>query len=254
MLRKFASLKEPAKYGYAFDTDCYDSTAFFSDKLRMFETYGDGLCQHSREWAVQVESLADYLASLATAMLAGDEELIKHARWEFREHTDVAAIEFAASVVFKPVKREDGQPLTYEKTRRYYSMEERKISAAPAKEYDKRYQRIESWCDGSVEAIYRMIIPQYAKGMEFYAYADAIRNWCLDCNHKDRPVWYGLTAQFLKWFGGDRQKAQDLRYAWNACRGIFQAYDARAEAECALGNLHWPPAPVEKPAESTEAA
>ena len=239
MRTKFPSLKEPARFGYAFDTEEYDHRAFFSSKFRQYETYGDGLTQHSGDWSVQVEFLADYLASLATAMLAGDEELISHARWEFRADCSVEKIEFAASVVFKMALRPDGQETGYEKTRRYFSVEERKVSSSPAKKYDKRYKEVESWCDGSAEAIYRMLIPEYAKGMEFYAYADAIRNWCLSSSAA-KPYYGGLPAQFLKWFDGDTQKARELRYAWNACKGIFAAREARDEAETALKNLHWP--------------
>ena len=248
MIKRFPSLKDPAKYGYSFDTDNYDSRAFFSDKFRQYETYGDGLCQHSGDWSIQVEFLADYLASLATAMLT-DEELLSYARWEFRADVNREKIEFAASVVFKSAKKLSGDDTGYEKNRRYYSVEERKVSSTPAKQYDKRYQQVEQWCDGSAEAIYRILVPEYAKGMDYYAYADAIRTWCLD--NSTRPYYGGLPAQFLKWFDGDSGKARDLRYAWNACKALFAAREARDEAETALKNLHWP---VEQPAEVSSAA
>lgn len=242
MRRVFPSLKDPEKYGYAFDTDCYDHKAFFSEKFRMFETYGDGLIQHSRDWAVAIDNLADYLASLATAMLK-DEELTAYARWQvLGGEPQREAIEFAASVKFKAASETAG----YEKTARYFSVSERKISSSASKQYDNRYQRVEPWCDGSVEAIYRMLVPEFARGMEFYGYADAIRNWCLDCSAKDRPPFYGLTAQFLKWFEGDAHKARELRYAWNACKHLFEALNARCEAETMLKNLHWPPAKAEE--------
>jgi len=252
MLRKFASLKEPAKYGYAYDTDCYNSKAFFSDKFRMFETYGDGLCQHSREWAVQVEFLADYLASLATAMLT-DGELALGARFDFHA-PKIKDIEFAASVIFKPEKNADGADLGYEKHRRWFSVEERKISASPAKQYDKRYQPLEPWCDGKPDAIYRMLMPEFGDGMWFYGFAEGIRDWCQEDYGKDskRPYWYdGLPAQFLKWFGGDHKKAVELRYAYHACLEAIKCWESKAQAEAHLYNLHWD----EKAAdESTEAA
>jgi hypothetical protein len=254
MLRKFASLKEPTKYGYAFDSDVYDGKAFFADGFRQFETYGDQLCQHSRDWPVQVEFMADYMASLATAML-NDPELTKVAGWKFRYAPSITDIEFAASVVFKPAKNADGADLPYEKGHgRYYSMQERKISAVAEKRYDKRYQPVEAWCNGSVDAIYRMLVSEYAKGMEFYSIADGIRDWCLDERSKGSkpPYFYGgLTAQYLKWFEGDHRKALDFRYAWNACKELFKALEAREQAECNLGNLHWP---EEKAVENTEAA
>lgn len=47
-------------------------------------------------------------ASLATAMLAGDEELISYARWEFRADCSVGRIKFAAGVIFKSAKNLSG--------------------------------------------------------------------------------------------------------------------------------------------------
>ena len=37
MIRRFPSLKNPTEVGYAFDTDNYDSRAFFSDKFRQYQ-------------------------------------------------------------------------------------------------------------------------------------------------------------------------------------------------------------------------
>jgi hypothetical protein len=252
MLAKFLSLREPAKYGYAYDSDCYDGKAFFSSHFRQFQTYGDGLTQHTRDWPVQVEFLADYLASLA-AMMMDDAELCNNVRFEFPQ-PHAKDIEFTASIIFKGLKNADGADSCYEKTVRYYSLEERKISAAPAKQYDKRYQKIEPWCDGKPDAIYRMLVPEWGNGMHHYGYADSIRDWCLNDFSKDskRPVWdQGLPAQFLKWFDGDHRKAQELRYAHKACLAVKASWQERWQADCYLKNLR---VVEDKPAESTEVA
>jgi hypothetical protein len=47
MLRKFASLKHPMEFGYAYDSEAWTSRAPIDTHFRMFQTYNDGLCQHS---------------------------------------------------------------------------------------------------------------------------------------------------------------------------------------------------------------
>ena len=243
MRHKFISLKEPSKYGYAYDSEAWDTNTRFclSRHFQQFETYGDGLTQHSGEWTVQVEFLADYLASLATYIMAnpGEEtdKLLQHVSYDVTRRPADASIAFAASAKFKA--KSDTEP--WEKHRRWFSVQEKKISASESKRYDKRYTEVEKQHDGSPDAIYRMLIPEYADGLEFYTCADAIRDWCQTDPDHERPYFYGHTAQFLKWFDGDSRKAGELRYAYKACLHLARAHQERGESECMLHNLHWPP-------------
>jgi len=246
---KFLSLKEPLKYGYVYDTDAYDfSGSFcFHQHFRMCETYGDvhengSYTQHSGDWPVQVEHIADFLASLASYILthSGEEieALVSYVSSDAMRRPHRKEIEFAASVIFKPKSAEE----PWEKTRRYYSVEERKISTVSAKRYDTRYKEVQQWNDGSADAIYRMLIPSYANAMDFFSYATAIREWCQeDIAAKDRPYFYGHVAQFLKWFDGDAHRARELYYAYNALTAIVESFQARHQAEMHLNDLHWPP-------------
>lgn len=82
MRRVFKSIAFPEKYGYAFDSDAweYRSNPFLTSKFRMFETYGDGLCQHSHDWPVTEEYAIDYLYSLAMVVVE-DSELGEHVEY-----------------------------------------------------------------------------------------------------------------------------------------------------------------------------
>jgi hypothetical protein len=197
-----------------------------------------------------VEFLADYLASLATYILAhpgeDTDKLLSHIGYEIMRRPSDEEIAFAASVVFKP--QSDTQ--MYEKRRRWFSLEEKKISSNDAKRHDKRYVEVEPCHDGSADSIYRILIPQHVDGLQFYIHADAIRNWCQAGKGDERPYFYGHAAQFLKWFDENAQKASELRHAYNACLEVCKAYAARSAAECALANLRWP----EAKAEATDAA
>jgi hypothetical protein len=252
MRHKFISLKEPTKYGYIYDSEAWSTGTRFcmSRHFQQCETYGDvhengNYIQHSGEWTVQVEFLADYLASLATYIMAnpGEEtdKLLHHVSYDVTRRPSDASIAFAASVKFKSTVDSAGEATGYEKHRRWFSTDEKKVSASESKRYDKRYTEVDKQHDGSPDAIYRMLIPEYADGLEFYTYADAIRDWCQADPDHQRPYFYGHAAQFLKWFDGDTRKAADLRCAYKACLSLALAHQHRAEAECMLHNLHWPP-------------
>jgi hypothetical protein len=242
MRTKFASIAKPNEFAYVFDTDAYDSSPQVDSHFRMFATYGDGFCQHSGDWTITTEFMADYLASMATVMLA-DEELTKRAAYELTRAPSLKDIEFAASVVFKESDRDWSH-------RRYYSTSERKLTSSRAKQHDKRYEEVSEWNNGTPAAIYRMLIPSYAHGLTMYAYADAIRNWSLN----QTKLYMEMPAEFLNWFPGDRDKLQQLRYAFNACLNLARAYQLRCEALNDLQNINPPaveaPAQVDQPEET----
>jgi hypothetical protein len=153
-------------------------------------------------------------------MLA-NEQLASHACYHIADGPPVDAIQFAATVIYKDSDKQ------YSK-RRYFSVQERKIASAAAKQYDKRYVELSSEHDGTPEAIYRILTPDYADGMQAYAYAEAIREWL---QAQPTPKGYMDTpGVFLKWFE-DREKASALHAAYRACKAACQAHKYRKEAE-----------------------
>ena len=229
MIRKFPSLGHPKEFGYAYDSEAWNNRGQGTPlhvHFRMYQTYGDGLCQHSGDWAVTTEHVADYLVSLTTALLA-DEELAEKVYYTILQRPRTDLIEFAASIVYS-----DKADKTGRQVRRYYSLEEVKISSSPSKQHDKRYQEIESRHDGSAESIFRILLPEYADGLMRLTYAEAIREWALAHN-----LYIPLVGEFLGWFPGDnhRNKSQALRQAFSACQNACEAYQRRAAAVCELG-------------------
>lgn len=220
MLRKFASLGHSSEFAYAFDSQAFDMKAPMHDHFRMFHTYGDDLCQHSGDWPVQVEFITDYLISLAVAMQT-DEELLDGAKYALSNRPHVNAIQFAATVLWK----DDGK-------RRYFSVNEAKISSSPSKQYDKRYQEITDIHDGSPKSIYRILIAEHSDGIQKYSYASAIRDWVLA--HPDRG-WMELPGQFLQW-SKDRDDARKLYEAYESCWNLVQSYQFRHMANVGIEN------------------
>jgi hypothetical protein len=225
---RFASIEHAETHGYAYDTDGWTSQAQVDTNFRMYQTYGDGLIQHSGDWPVTVEFLADYLNSLAQAMLT-DVELAERMMYSLmRGPTDVE-IAFAASVVFKPM--DENRP--WEKKTRYFSVSEKKITTSESKQYDKRYAKVERAQDGTAEAIYQMLIPEYASGLQRFQYAEAIRKW----THagEDRP-YMELTGKFLKWTE-DRDKARDMMHGLEIAQHAAESHRLRCAVESSLESI-----------------
>jgi len=245
MLKKFESIADN-QHGYSYDSQAFDIHAPIDCHFRMYDTYGDGLCQHSPDWSVQLDDLADYLASLALAMLT-DEELAQNCLFTFARRPSVKAIEFAASVKFKAGEEKD-----WLKGRRWFSAKELKVSKAPSKEHDKRYEEVREVHDGSVNSIFRILVGEYSSGLEKYLTADAIRDWVLA---QDRGGLYmPMTAEFLKWTD-DRDKARQLREAVEACKNITESVRLRSATESLIENYRRSVAPKPEPEahEETEA-
>lgn len=245
MLRRFPSLANPTEYGYSLDTDAYDHKAPVDAHFRMFKTFGDGLIQHSGDWAITVEFMADYLASLAD-ILDGDEALLQQVSYSICQRPTVEQIEFAASVVYKPSPDANKYPKP-----RYFSTKELKISSSPSKQHDKRYEEIRDIHDGSAESIYRILIPEYADGLQRYAYASAIRDWIVEGNQKNRPYYMQFPGNFLKWFD-DRDKGRDLKDAYEACYLHVESYRLKHSAKANLENYKRRVVKAKPAAESTE--
>jgi hypothetical protein len=168
--------------------------------------------------------MADYLASLTVAMLA-DEELAGDLLYTLYRGPKLAEIEFAASVVFKA-----GEGMTaYEKKTRYYSISESKVTSNPTKEYDTRYRKVQSSEDGSPEAVYRMLLPEYARDLERLQWSTAIYNWAMATKVK----YMQLPAVFLKWTN-ENDVARELRDAFESARNVAESYRLRASAESAV--------------------
>jgi hypothetical protein len=209
---KFTSIAHSVKFGYAYDTG-YHNQSPINDHFRMFETYGDGLCQHSGDWGVDHEFLADYLLSLAQAMLA-DPELLETVRYQF-DRPERSKIEFAASIIFKA----DPDYSWREKKTRYFSMQERKISTAPGKEYDKRYEKVTDIHTGKPLAIYNLVLSGYSNGLEKLQAAIAIYDWvCEDGSHG----WMERPAQFCG-FTKSTADACAIENAYETCEWILKA-------------------------------
>ena len=223
------------RYGYTYDTDKWEWTAnpFLSHKFRMYESFGDGLTQHSHDWPVTEEFATDYLFSLA-AVMAEDEELVKDCGHLFGYGAvDPQRLKFAASLVFNPDKDKEWNK------ERYYSVQLMKVTRNRDKEHDDRYKKLNEYQDGSPQSILALVMPQHADGLERWQCADSVRNWCAD----NMKTSLDMPAIQLGWFkegrlsqGDQYQKARDFRDAVGSCHGIAEARRLRSNGVQGIEN------------------
>lgn len=137
-----ASFLHPEKYAYRVVSDGWEWWQQRGDNplsmnIIQFQTYGDGTTQHSGAWMPQVGSVVDVCLSAAGAIMANPED----AAWRSLTLHDIRIrkenLEFAMSVLYEEGKR------------RYYSLDQRKISASESKRHDKRWNLIEPCHDGT---------------------------------------------------------------------------------------------------------
>lgn len=225
MLRKFPSIENSHQFAYAYDSSAWhhNESNPVEQKFRMYQTYGHDTCQHSADWPVTTDYLADYLNSLASAMLE-DTELASEVYFTIWSKPRDKEIAFAASIIYKAPPEEK----RYTAKKRYFSVKELKCTAG--KEYDKRYTEVTDVHDGTSKSIFRILIPEFTDGLEKYCYAEAIRNWLLE-----NDGWAEMPGVFLKWYDST-ERARELRDAFEACKDITEAHRLKANVQRRLDN------------------
>jgi hypothetical protein len=134
-----------------------------SPYAKQYETYGDGLTQHSPLRPVQIEQIVDFLYSLAQYLKETPELAENISGWK----PSIASkdIEFCKSLVYKEGKD------------KYYNLKERKVSSSDSKRFDKRWERIHSWANGSIMSTYRLLVQEHEDTIQRLCTLCHICNW-----------------------------------------------------------------------------
>lgn len=139
--------------------------------LTQYETYGDGTTQHSGDWCVQMGELVDVCLSMAAA-IAAEPDLQIWGQLE-RLMTPVPSRDIAAAV--KVVYKDGGKT-------QYYSTRDFKVTTSD-KSQDRRFERVESWMDGTPKAIVHMLQKQYWDRIQWVSLAYCVREYLYDANN-----------------------------------------------------------------------
>ena len=161
---KFPSIEAPEQRAYVFDSLSSNLYPPVDPSLMFYSTHGDDMIAHSPNAPISVEMFCDYCYSLAEFLLL-HQELTETVYWHFDSPVGEAEIEFASKVIYKPEKE------------RWYSLSERKISASENKRYDRRYERIQEWADGSYESIVRILRQAHYSPLKAFVMQLAVYDW-----------------------------------------------------------------------------
>lgn len=190
-------------YVYKNDHEYHANKNHLWDKLYEFDSYGDGTTQHSPLCLVVSYNGLDSIASWAKYLVEHRETWNDLDLYDFRPLTNISTVKF-----FQSLRYNEKKPV-------YYNANDLKKSSAGSKQYDKRWEKIPDWADGSIDAIY------FFQSKAFYTYLDQFR--LID---QIREHVYNMTGAYHsidteKYFNLDTDAWRNLRDAVSIIERIY---------------------------------
>jgi hypothetical protein len=225
----FKSLAHPNEYAYVYASygSWRHNSYAMSPCFGMYQTYGDGMTAHSPDFGVTVEHYADYMASLAATATAAASDMISNISFSFTSRVDAGTIEFC-----KNLRRDEKKDTWYTLDESKYSRKAHEhlschISTSRAKDHDKRWNRVESWMDGSYEAIFQLLCKEHYSLHEKYVLARAI---------SEHLGSYANSAEKLLNFPKVFGSTEPYAWALEACQAAIKSYRLREVADGQVRN------------------
>ncbi|MCJ7747910.1 MAG: hypothetical protein MUP27_09205 [Desulfobacterales bacterium] len=208
--------------GFEFNRDPHN---YIHEKIKEYLTYGDGLTIHSPPTIVLKDYIVDFLASLGSYILNNPIHFLVNGMeilesiWTHNLYNK--DIDFALSIKFNPEKKQ------------FYSFQEKKISSSKSKQYDKRWEEIKEWNDGSLNAGLNLLQKSFWNCLETFSAYEDIRN-----RFSDMQDWSG---GHIDGYGiGYTGEYTDLEYGFKVIDRLVKAYreidQAKRTFECLDNN------------------
>jgi hypothetical protein len=212
----------------------YRMNGVISRHFAEYDTYGDGDTQHTPESVCHKMNLEDLLASLAFDLTENADHIEMFAEshcWPTRYRTySERDIRFALSVKY-PKQKEDA----YITKRAYYSVKEGKTSTSESKQYDKRWQVVPEWADGSIESAYQLLYQDHYDLLESIALYIQVEEYVRLTNDSH---WCQTRYQYFKIVEGYKHCEADSQF--HAIENLLRARDlthfAKRAVEVYLSN------------------
>lgn len=128
-------------------THSRDYSQILSDHMFEYPTYGDGLTIHGEPYEVSKDWFVDCLGSLAAYLFENpnSQDDLKDIEGFWPTDIDNSKMDFYMGLKFNPDK-----PM-------YYSANEYKVSNGKSKAYDRRWELVPEWADGTMAATLRFL-------------------------------------------------------------------------------------------------
>lgn len=227
---RFKSILAPDNIGYEWTND---ATTFWDTAYKdpgalhcaagCYETLGDGDTQHSPLRVVFKDKFTDFCLSLALFLVKNPGCGIKGYQLGF-DHPNDKTIDFLANLVH----REDKQ--------QYYCAQELKTSCSSSKQHDKRWERVPSWADGTIDSAIGLYHAMHGRRhLEFIKWYHALERFeCrLSPTHAKGPNWEKNCKRREELTGDHRAAYYALKAAVEAI-GLLE--QVQRFADCCLHN------------------
>lgn len=141
----FQSLGRPP-VGYRFGRYEYGQSQGIASVAQEFQTYGDGLVQHSPSSPVHPENFYDFLISLAAKIVEDPSETVI----EVIDSAWPRELSYKEVVAALKVKDKEGVV-------QYYDTRDYTVSRSAGKMHDRRYEKVPDWANGTVLSAIRLM-------------------------------------------------------------------------------------------------
>lgn len=215
---RFRSLAHGDKYGYTFTNDsgtfwdaAYRTGPILGMSMGKYDTYGDGLVQHSPEYACRAVDFTDYLLSLTSWLVEFPETEFRGSCAGLGSISSQTA-EFLASLVSKD-------------SRQWFHMGDMKVSRSESREHDKRWRRVPSTANGTIASAVAL---WYGEGDTSLTRMNVLTRYSI--HNQFHGHLYGKVAQGQEWdntvaYRSELGKGHEL---------AFEAFRVLVEARCGM--------------------
>jgi len=207
---------------YEYDKEySYESNKdHLSDHYYEFETYGDGMTQHSPRRLVYPVNAIDFFASFARFLLDNRSAWTELDRFDYNHNmVNRKDVEFFLKLKYDPDKRV------------YYNPSELKKSTAESKGYDKRWFEVPTWADGSMDAVFSFTCKSFYTFLERFRVFNQVRELIYEIDGSYRLV------DSEKYFQMDHDTWRHLKDAISVIEYIYQSVWQSQAAESAFSCL-----------------
>ncbi len=173
-----------------------------------YQTYDDGMVQHSPLWAVSSDNVQDFIISLLFFLKDNTEYIETVAyRWPHEKILN-DRVKFYESLKYDSEKYK--QPL--------YNKETLKKSNAESKRHDRRWEEIPNFADGSFIAVFRFLLESHFSAIDRYFRYQTI-NLIMDWPWIDEK-------ELAEWIGFEHSSKENnhLQIALDALNDLIKGY------------------------------
>jgi len=221
MTMNFKSWLHGDRIAYEIGEYSYEHKGVFAP-VQEYMTYNDGMVKHSHSYDAQ--DFIDCLVSLYDYLIMANElpeRIENNWPWEYRYGGD--KIKFLQSLKY------------CENKRKFYNFNEKKVSNSPNKAYDKRWEEVPSYADGTFENTIRLMKHHcYASDMvnEFALFV-AVKDWF------DENIGYGHASTWDNNGLGTKDDFNNLLSAFKLVDRLVASYRERKNCERSRESLQW---------------